>query len=179
MAKDATESAIASDVQRSTGSRGASASITSFPFLYDVTADGRIGRLAVTDRDVPLGPVTIQQVDLVASQVRFDRHDLLANQTVRLVSVGRATISAVVQLSGLEAGIASAAGLEVSATGSNHVVLSAAGHTLAVVDLTRIPIVPPCQLGITHTGSRYTFSCTVSPVPPTVLAALSHKVTLH
>jgi hypothetical protein len=179
VAKDATQSAIARDVQRSTHSQTASASITSFPFLYDVTADGRIDRLVITDRGVPAGPVTIESVRLVASQVRFDRHELLVDQKVHLVSVGRATVTAVVQLSGLEGVIASGLDLRVTASGSDHVVVSVAGHQLAVLDLTRIPIVPPCSLQITHSGTRYTFACSVSPVPPTILAALNNKVTLH
>jgi hypothetical protein len=171
--KDRAENAIAAHVQRSTHSEGASASIHSFPFLFEAAVRGRVDRIDITDRGVPAGPVRIDQVRLDASQVHFDRGQLLNDRKVVLTSVSRATLSAQIELSGIEGAIASGLDLQVTASGSNHIAISIAGHTLTVIDLTRIPIVPDCPLTISHTGTRYTFSCTVSPVPQSVLAALS------
>lgn len=171
--KNAAQNAIAADVQRSTHSEGASVSIHSFPFLYDAIALGRVDRIDITDRGVPAGPVRIDEVRLDASQVHFERRQLLSNRKVVLTSVSRATLSAQVELSGVAGAIASDLGLDVTASGSNHIAISIAGRTLTVIDLTQIPIVPYCPLTLSHTGTRYTFSCTVSPVPQSVLAALS------
>jgi hypothetical protein len=171
--KAVAQNAIAADVKRSTHAESASASIHSSPFLFDAAVRGRVDRIDVTARGVPAGPVRIDQVRLDASQIHFDRGQLLNDRKVVLTSVGQATLSAEVELSGIEGAIASGLDLQVTASGSNHVAVSIAGRTLIVIDLTRIPIVPDCPLTISHTGTQYTFSCTVSPVPQSVLAALS------
>ncbi|HMC38556.1 MAG TPA: hypothetical protein VKI19_02775, partial [Acidimicrobiales bacterium] len=82
-----------------------------------------------------------------------------------------------IKLSGLEGTIASDLRLQVTATGSDRIVVSAAGRTLDVINLTRIPIVPVCPVQVHEAGGVYTLSCTVAPVPASVLAALSkgHK----
>lgn len=174
LARSATQDAIATDVQRSTHSSSATAGISSFPFLYDVAAEGRLDRVTITARGVPAGPVRLDQVRLVGTQIHFDRHQLVSDRSVRLTEVGTATVTVQAHLSGLAGSIASDLGIEVTAPSSNRVSVRAAGHTLATLDLTQIPIIPRCPLQVTHTGETYTFSCTVSPVPESVLTALSH-----
>lgn len=172
-ARSVTQDAIATDVQKSTHSEGASASISSFPFLYDVAAEGRIDRVAITDRGVPAGPLRLDQVRLVASQVRFDRHELFTQHAVRLTDVGSATVTVQARLTSLTGTIARDLGIEVTSSASNRITVSAGGVTVARIDLTKVPIIPDCPLDVTHSGEVYTFSCTVSPVPPSVLEALS------
>lgn len=175
-ARVGTENLIASDVQRSTHSTRATASISSFPFLYDIVVEGRIGRVTVTDTGVPAGPFRIDQVRLDASDVHFARRELLEQHTVRITEVGRATVTVVAKLSGLVSTLANELDVQVTATGSDRIRVSAAGQTVATIDLTRIPLVPSCPIDVAHSGGTYTFSCTVSPVPPSVLAALSKAV---
>lgn len=169
----ATEDAIATDVHRSTHSQSASASIDSFPFLYDTIARGRVDRLEVTDRGVPAGPFRIDQIQVVASQVRFSRSQLLSDHKVDITAVARATFKVTARLTTLENSIATTLGARITATASNQLVVSVAGRTVATIDLTRIPIVPLCPLNLAHTGDTYVLSCTVAPVPAPVLAALS------
>ena len=166
-----TQNAIAADVQKATHSEGASARVQSEPFLYDILAKGRVDHIVIVDRGVPAGLVRIDQIRLDASEVRFDRNRLFSDRSVRITAVGRATLSVVIKLSGLEGTIASDLRLQVTATGSDRIVVSAAGRTLDVINLTRIPIVPVCPVQVHEAGG------TVAPVPASVLAALSkgHK----
>ena len=172
-ARVATQDAIAADVHRSTHSDGASASVSSFPFLYDVAAEGRLDRVSITDRGVPVGPIRLDQVHLVAYQVRFDRGQLLDHRKVELTSVDRATVTVNAHLSSLAGTIARDLGVKVTSSASGQITVSAEGLTVATIDLTKVPIIPDCPLQITNSGDDYTFSCTVSPVPASVLAALS------
>ena len=171
--RDATQTAVAADVRKSTHAQGATVGIDSFPFLYDIAASGRLDRVDVTVTGVPVGAVRIDQIRLDARQVRFDRRRLLESHYVDITSVQQATISVVARLSNLQNTVANDLGVQVSGTSSSDVVIAALGHQVATLDLTRIPIIPDCPLTISHRSDTYTFTCTVSPVPQTVLAALS------
>ncbi len=172
-ARVGTEHLIATDVKNSTHSESAQVSISSFPFLYHVVAEGRVDRIRVTDNGVPVGLLRLDQVRVDASRVYFARKELLQQHYVHLTKVGSATISVVTRLSTLESSLATDLGVQVAATSSDHVTIAVAGRVLASIDLTKIPIIPSCPLTVTHQGPTYTFSCTVSPVPQSVLAALS------
>ena len=172
-ARSATESAIASRVRTSTHAQSVTASITSFPFLWDVAADGEISGLSITGQAVPAGPLVLDSVTLVAHHVHFDRHRLLSDRKVTVTSVASAQVTVVAHLSGFEQALASALDVEIVPSGSDRLALRAAGRTLATVDLTRVPLIPTCPLSVLHTGPSYTLSCTVAPVPSSVLAALS------
>lgn len=174
-ARSATESAIASDVQRSTHAGAVTARIDSEPFLWDVAAEGRLSAVTVTGTSVPAGPLTVDRVTVSARDVHFDRHALVQDRTVRITSVASADVTVVVHLSGLEQSLASVLGVEVVPSGSDRLELRAAGHTVATVNLTKIPLIPVCPLSVTHQGASYVLSCSVAPVPAPVLAALSRS----
>ena len=174
-ARIGTQDAVAAAVKKSTHSQSSSVRVHSFPFLYDAAAEGKIGRIVITDRGVPvgLGLLRFDTVTLDASQVRFDRHQLLADRRVRVTKIDRATITMRTHLSGLVNDLVVGFDVQVSSPGVGMIAITSGGRTISSIDLTRIPIIPPCPLQITHTGDEYTFTCTVSPVPPSVLAALS------
>lgn len=177
-ARSATETRIATDVRSSTHSDEASASISSFPFLYDVAAEGRLKQVTIVARGVPAGPIRLDQVELVADQVHFDRHQLVSSHTVHLTDVGSARITVQAHLSSLAATIARDLRVQVTSSASNRLTLSVEGVPLVTLDLTRVPIIPDCPLQVAHSGDAYTFSCTVSPVPASVLDALSNTKNL-
>lgn len=172
-ARTAAQDAIASHVQRSTHAQRVRVSISAFPFLWDVAAEGRIPGVDVVGYGVPAGPVTVDQVSLDARGVSFDRHQLLSSQSARLTSVSRATVTVVIHLTSAEYSLVHDLGVQVDAASSRRVTLSVAGRTVVTFNLTRIPIVPDCPLAVSASGANYTFTCTVSPVPPAVLTALS------
>ncbi|MDA8044988.1 MAG: LmeA family phospholipid-binding protein [Actinomycetota bacterium] len=171
--RDATENAVASDVRTSTHAARATVAISSFPFLYNVAVNGLVDHIVVDDYEVPAGTLRIDQVHLDVHDVRLDRHQLLQDRHVHITSVSRATITVVAKLSSLQSSLANDVGLEVTGRSSDALSVQALGRTVATVDLTRIPIVPLCPVTIEHTGGTYRFTCTVAPVPQSVLDALS------
>jgi LmeA-like phospholipid-binding len=178
-AKDATENAVAANVRRSTHAQRTTVSVSSFPFLYQIAADGRVDRIVIDDYGVPAGPLRLDQVQLDARDVRFDRHALVQERYVDITSVSRATVTVVARLSSLQAGLAHDLGLQVEATSSDQIALRALGRTVATIDLTRISIVPRCPVRVVQVGDTYRISCTVAPVPAPVLAALSRASSTH
>ena len=173
LAKDGTQKLIADAVKNSTHSDRATASISSFPFIYDVAAEGKLQNLTVTDYGVPAGVVRLDEVKLAAHDIKFDRHKLIFNHTTRLTSVQSATVTVVFELSALQNAAANLLNVQVVSSSSSQLVITAAGHVVASLNLTAVPIIPQCPLNVVHNGASYTFSCTVSPVPPSVLDALS------
>jgi hypothetical protein len=174
VAKDATQSAIADTVKKSIHAGHVSVQISSFPFLYDVVAEGKVDRVVVTSQGVTAGLVQLSEVKVDASHVRFNRHELVSHHTVQFTSISQATVTIVVQLTAAQNALASGLNAQVTSTASNDLIISAGGHSLPPIDLTRVPLIPACPLDVVHTGSSYTLTCTVSPVPSTVLAALSN-----
>jgi hypothetical protein len=176
-ARVGTQNLIATDIRKSTRSDSAQVQIHSFPFLYGVAVQGRVNQVTITDLGVPVGAVRLDRVTLDAAGVHFSRHELLYQHYVHITKVRRATITVVARLSGLVGSLASRLGVQVTAASSDRIVVSALGVTLATVDLTQSPIVPKCPLAVDHSGDSYTFTCTVSPVPTSVLDAMSRLET--
>jgi len=173
VAKGIAERAISKNVERSAHAQSAHTSISSFPFVWDVAVGGGLDRIEVSADQVPVGPLQLDRISVDAHDVRFDRHKLWSDQSVQVTSVGQATITVVAQLSSLEGSVASGLGVGVSSPAPGQVAISVLGRTVTTIDLTRIPLVPRCPLSVSHQGTTYTFSCTVSPVPQSVLRALS------
>lgn len=174
-ARSVTESALADHVKASTHAASTSATINSFPFLWDAAVEGRVDNVTVVDRNIPAGPITLESVTVAAHQVRFDRKVLFNAHSVRLTSIGSATVTVTTKLTGLEQGVASALGAAVSVQPGDELVVRLAGRTVFSYRLSRIPLIPDCPLQLSQAAGTYTLSCTVSPVPPSVLAALSHS----
>jgi hypothetical protein len=173
LARVGSQDAVASAVKSSTKSQGASAKINSFPFIYDAAAEGKLGKVVITDRGVPIGVIRLDLVTLDARDVRFDRHQLFVDHKVHITGIDRATITMQTHLGALVSDIANSLNVQVTSSGPGIIDITAGGQTVSSIDLTKIPIVPACPLQITHTADEYTFTCTVSPVPPSVLGALS------
>jgi hypothetical protein len=174
VAKDATEAAVADNAKSSTHAQSAHVSISSFPFLWDVAVGGRLDRIDITADQVPVGPLHLDEIGVDAKGVHFDQHKLLVDRQVDITAVNQATITVVAQLSSLESTIAGTLGVRVTSPSPGQIAISALGRTVTTIDLTRIPLVPRCPLTVSHTGTTtYTFSCTVAPVPASVLDALS------
>ncbi|HET9078303.1 MAG TPA: LmeA family phospholipid-binding protein [Acidimicrobiales bacterium] len=174
-AQAVTESALASHVKTATHSRSASASISSFPFLWDAAVQGRVRDVTVVDRGVPAGPLTLDSVEVHAHQVKFDRKVLFNARSVKLTSISSATVTVVTHLTGLEQTVASALGTVVSVQSGDELVVRVAGQTIFSYKLSQIPLIPDCPLQLSQSGPSYSLSCTVSPVPAPVLAALSQS----
>ena len=189
--------AVADQAKRSTGAASGSASISGFPFLYETIGQGRVHGLHVRLTGVPAGPgLQLQTVTVDLSDVHFDRHRLWADRKVTVTSVASGT--GVIDVSVAE--LSTVAGrtvtigppgpsgqpqLLVDTPGGGTVAATASiasGHFLQVVaggvplvnvDLARTPLVQDCDMGLRVTATGVEASCTMSPVPPSVIAAVS------
>ena len=180
---------IASRAKTSTHAQSASASISSFPFLYDVLVDGTARNVAVHARGVPLGPLTVSQVDVSVHDVHFDKGELFNHRKVRVTSISSATAAVTITASDLTAAThvavsisgntvtASIAGLQipvtVTVTNSHELAFSTADHSPVIFDLARTPLLPACPMQLTTQHSALRLSCTIAPVPASLIAALS------
>ena len=117
LARIGSQDAVASVVKSSTHSQSVSAKITSFPFIYDAAVEGKINKVVVTDRGVPIGVILLDVVTLNASDVRFDRHQLFVDHRVRLTRIDRATITLQTHLSTLVNDLANSVGRKSSRPG--------------------------------------------------------------
>lgn len=185
------EAAVASHVKADTHASSTRASIGGWPFLYDVFAAGVVPSVDVTATEVPVGAsLTIQSVSVDLAQVAVDKHRLWSKHKVTLTGIRSGT--AVIRLSAANlAGVlnrpvavtssgqleVSVAGVQVPATVSvtpgDVLQISASGLGTVPVYLGANPIVPACDLSVSVTPDGLSASCTMSPVPPAVIAAIS------
>ncbi len=158
---------------------GASAAISSFPFLGRLLASGTISQVDVSVRDLTVRGVTFASVGVRLRSVRIDRDSLVQDRRVALASIGRGT--AVVEISGdeisrllgvtvvLEPGQARVrvAGSLVPVTArieGSTLVVEAAGVSLPAVDIPPLPLVA-CLSGTEILPGRVRLTCEVDRVP--------------
>lgn len=182
---------IADRAKASTGARTSTASISSFPFLYDLLVEGKAKKVTVHLTGVPLGPLRISRVDLTASGVHLDVGYLVNHQKARVKSVdsadSRLTLTAadISAATGVQVSIAgnqitaSIAGVgipvTVGVTGGHVLTLNFEGHHVFSFDLDRSPIIPTCDMQLSTANDAISLECRVSPVPPAVIAAISAR----
>lgn len=184
-----TEHQIASRAKASTGAESSNAGIHSFPFLYDLLAESESKKISVHLTRVPIGPLTIDKVDVTARGVHIDVGYLFSHHKVRLTSIAsadaRLTFAApdITSVTGVQISItgntiaASVGGASVPVTvtiaGGHMLILRVAGQKAFSFDVDRSPIIPPCALRSSVAASALVLECQVSPVPPSVVAAIS------
>lgn len=169
----ATQSFVASAAKHSTKAKAVSVTVSSFPFLWNVAVNGKVKKVDVVATGVPAGAVQLNKVELVATDVIVNRGDL-ATGTVKLESVSSATVTITYDLNGIEAALVNRLGVTAVATASQTIeVVDSSGKPIDTINLKKIPIIPDCPLQEAHVGNTYTFTCTVAPVPASVLAGLS------
>lgn len=187
---------VADRAKHSTGAQSSSASISGFPFLYDTLGQGRVHGVKLHLSDVPAGPgLVLQAVDVDLVQVSIDKHRLWADRKVTVTAISRATgtidvsapeLSAVAHrtvtvASGPDGGnqllVDVGAGRTVAATATivnrQFLQVAAAGIPVIEVDLGRTPVVQDCQMSMRVTATGVEATCTMSPVPAAVIAAVS------
>ena len=185
------EHQIASRARSSTGAQSTSASINSFPFLYDLLVDGDARSVAVHLHHVPIGPITVDRVDVQVRDVHVEKTELLYHHKVRVTSISSATAGLTITASDITSatGIpvtisgntvtANVAGVlipvSVTVTGNDSLSFNVVGHRVVSFNLARTPVVPICPMRVTTQQSALQLSCTVSPVPASLIAALSSR----
>lgn len=194
------ESQLASRAQSATGAASAGATIGPFPMLAHLVGQGIVPRVTVTLHDVAfpvlqstvpgLSDVVAQQVDVDLRDVAVSRSDLLRRREVVVSAVGSATISATVTASGLSSEV----GLPVTLPGAGQVQvrvrglteagafrivdgdtveLLAGGVVVSSVALRRGNLLPACSMTLSYTPGQLTATCTMTPVPSSIVAAMA------
>jgi hypothetical protein len=191
----AAQSALAAKAKQSTGASSSSATIGGFPFLYEVFEKSTVDTLDVTLGEVPAGvSLTLQSVHIHLVNVAFDRNRLIHHRQVDIRTIASGTAAVTISVPELT----SAVGHSVTLTSSGQILvdvgghqasatltaasgdvleLSVAGAPLSRIELAHNAIVPECAFSVVVTGSAVVASCTMTPVPPAVIAAISSKTT--
>lgn len=163
-------------------------SLDTWPFLFDLLAEAKVSHVDVTLREVPLPGLEIHRIYVVAEDVHVDRGLLFRQHRLRVESVRSATAKVMVTASELsrasghlvvlrghsaevETGLVTiGATLRIRRDTLDVVV---AGRQLLAIDLARSPLVPRCQLRLRIEPGAVLLSCHLSPVPHSLLAAIS------
>jgi hypothetical protein len=180
---------IANRAKSSTGAQSTSASISSFPFLYKLLVDGDARSVTVHLKGVPIGPLTVDRVDVNVRNVSIDKGQLIDHRKVRVTAISSASAALTITASdisvatGIPVSIsgntvtASVAGVRipvsVTVTGSDALTFNVFGHREVTFHLAKTPVVPDCPMQLTTQEAALQLSCTISPVPASLLAALS------
>ena len=161
------------------------AHVRGFPFLLPLFLSGKVSEADGHFENVPAAPLTLSVVDIELHGVKVDRHELLNNRRVQLVSIDSGTVS--IEISA--AVLAKAIGVPVSiANGALRAASSIAKlrveNNALIVDIAgvtrRVPIpktrLVPCASNVTILAGRVRLSCTIDHVPPAMLGAANRAV---
>ncbi len=162
---------MAQRIRSSTGAEHVSVHIGSFPFLYEL-AVSKIDDVKVVADGVPAGPLRLTHVTIDAHQVQVDHHFLIFDRKLRVVSIAKATVTVQIQQSAL-ASIAGAVNADLAVIDGHQLVVTIFGHQVLSVDLTKSPLIPNCTLSLVRVSGGFSGSCTVAPVPRSLLEAIS------
>lgn len=189
------EDTIAARAVKATGASGATSHISGWPLLYDFFVNDTIPSVSVHMQNVPIktsaATLTVEEVDVTLTHVGLSAGDLVGHRELRLTGISRADVRAVVTdgelsqaagttveiLPGGRIGVETSAGLQ-SATiqvADDVLVVSAGARELLRVDLTQDRLIPHCGMTTSASAGQFTATCSVAPVPPSVLAALSAR----
>ena len=190
VARTAAQDQLANRAQKATDAQAASATIYSFPFLFRLLVEGSVSQIDLHLSDVPVGPLRLSAVDLVAHGTTIDRAALFSQHKIRVLTIDSAKATVVVTA----AELSSAVGMPMALPGGGRIEMEvsgifvpasvqflngdvlqvrAAGALVLSEDLSQSPLVPPCALALTVREDKITASCRIQPVPSSVLAAFS------
>jgi hypothetical protein len=163
----------------------AKVTIHSFPFLPKVAASGRVDKITAHARQVSQGPFVLDRVDVTVTGVRINRHVLLNDQKLEVVSIDTGTVTADMTQADLGhllgvpvtlgAGTAQVTEAGVSVTGhisitNGRIRLEAGGQPISVP----IPTLPvlPCLADVRIIPGHLIGSCTFHEIPAALKIAL-------
>jgi hypothetical protein len=170
-ARSHAEHVMAQRIRSSTGAEHVSVHIGSFPFLYEL-AVSKIDDVKVVADGVPVGPLRLTNVTVDTRQIQVDHHALIFDRKLRVVSIAKATVTIQIQQTAL-ASIANAVNGNLTVVNGHQLVVTVFGHQVLSVDLTKSPLIPDCTLSLVRASDGFSGSCTVAPVPRSLLEAIS------
>lgn len=164
---------------------GVSVTIHAFPWLPNLLAQGRVDKITAHANQLSQGQFVLSNVEVTVTAVRIDRHLLLNQHQLDIVSIETGTLTADMTQANLDqlvgepvtlgAGSAQVTVDGITVNGSiaveNGVLrLSALGLPISVP----IPSLPllPCLSNVTIVPGRLVGTCTFNQIPPALKAAL-------
>jgi hypothetical protein len=167
---------------------GASVTIHAFPWLPHLISQGRVARITAHANQVGQGPFVLDSVEVAVTNVRIDRHQLLHQRQLEIVSIGTGTVSADMTQAALDtllgvnvvlgAGTAQVSVEGVTVTGhlsitNGNLRLDAPGLPVSVA----IPTLPilPCLAQVTIVPGHLVGSCTFTQIPAALKTALQNS----
>jgi hypothetical protein len=187
--KTVAEHELAARAQSASGARRASAVISGFPFLWDLLVDGTVPAVALHLSDVPVGALHLHEVDVSLVGTHIVRSALFGQRQVRVSSIDSGTAAVTVTAADLSAALGQTvslpgdgrayverSGVMVPATitvGSESLVLRVAGVPVLESDLSASRLVAACALSLHVGAGALTVSCTMAPVPYSVVQSLA------
>lgn len=187
--RQAADSQLAARARSASGAASAEAAVGTFPLLYHVAAQGTVPRVDLRLDRVPVGPVTIHRLDVHLRRVAIDRNQLFGHRRVRVTGIDSGSATATLTAADLSA--ASGRTIVVPGDGTVDVVVAgqripaaadiAGGRTLELryrgvrlvsVDLGRNRFLRDCALTLAFPPGAVEAGCTMTPVPPDVIAAI-------
>jgi uncharacterized protein YwbE len=175
------EAEISKRVRAQVEASSVDTTITSFPFVLRLGANGTVGEID-THLDKPhVGPLVFDSVDVDLKGVQVDR-DLLLHQDVKLRKIDSGQLTAVLT----ETTLAQALGVPVQLEGGsvrvngvtatisikdNKLLFDVLGHPLAL-PIPRTSLLP-CAGEATVADGRIRITCTIHDIPPALLKAVT------
>ena len=172
-ARSHAQQVMADRIKSRTGAEHVAVHIGSFPFLYEL-AVSKVERVKVIADGVPVGPIRLTHVTVDARDVDVDHHFLIFDRKLRIVSIARATVTVQIEQKEL-ASIADAVNAQLTVVDGHQLVVAVFGHRVLSVDLTKSRLVPNCTLALARVSDGFSASCTVAPVPPSIVATLNAR----
>ena len=186
------ENQLARALRSKTHAGTASATISSFPFLFDLLVRGEVGRIDVQLLNVPIGKLEVSRIVVDARDLQIDRHALFLSRKVRVTGISSAQVRVTVTAAELSKAIGRRIALAAPDTievGIGPIMVPATigvaeGHLLTIgegglrlldIDLTTSAAIPRCAMSLVVIPGSATLSCSVSPVPASLVSAISAK----
>jgi LmeA-like phospholipid-binding len=189
LARHVAEDAIAGRAVAATKATSAGATLSGWPILWDFFAENSVPSVSLTMQDVPIGPLHVEEIGVTLTKVDVDSGALFTSRSLRLTSISRAAVRAV--LTDSELSTASGQTVEILPGGKVGVlidgtlvtatvqltgdvlVLGADGRQVLRVDLSTDRLIPKCQMTSSFSAGEIVASCSISPVPASLLSAIS------
>lgn len=187
--KAVAEHELASRAQRASGAQSASAGIRGFPFLWDLLVDGDVHGVQLHLSDVPVGALRLQQLDVSLAGTHIARSALFDKRQVRVTSIDSGTAAVTVTAADLSAAIGHTvslpgggrafvdeAGVMLPATitvGSETLVVRVEGVPVLESNLSSSHLLAACALSLRIGAGALSVSCTMAPVPGSVVRSVA------
>ena len=195
VARGVAEHELATRAQDASGAQSASATVSGFPFLWDVLVEGSVHGVQLHLSGVPAGRLNVEALEVALTGTHIARSALFDRHTIHVTSIDSGSAAVTVTAGELSAAV----GRSVSLPGdgrilvdldgatdpaqvtvsSDELVITVQGVHVLQADLASNHLVPQCGLGLDVGVGQLTVTCQMSPVPKNVVQVLAGARTVQ